>query len=99
LRIIDDPEWLRGLVGRLTTRYESSRAEPWHVTDAPADFVDTQLRAIVGLELSVTRLIGKWKASQNRPPADRDRVVAGLRDLDDANAQAMAKYVAESGKS
>jgi len=98
LRIIDDPEWLRGLVGRLTTRYESTRAEPWHVTDAPADFVDTQLRAIVGLELPITRLIGKWKASQNRPRADRDGVVAGLRERDDANAQSMADYVAKNGK-
>lgn len=79
LRAIDDAAWLREFVTRLTTRHEAAQAEPWAVTDAPPDFVDTMLRAIVGIELTLTALTGKWKVSQNRPAADRAGVAAGLR--------------------
>jgi transcriptional regulator len=79
LRAIDDPEWLRALVTRLTQRHEAGRAQPWHVGDAPAEYLDTMLRAIVGIEIEVTRLDGKFKLSQNRPAEDRTSVVAGLR--------------------
>ncbi len=96
LRIIEDEAWLRGLVERLTTRHESGRAEPWKVSDAPEDFIKTQLRAIVGIEMPVTRLVGKWKVSQNRPPLDREGVVRGLGEMKDANATAMAKLVKET---
>ena len=78
LRAIEDPDWLRGLVERLTSRHERARSEPWKVTDAPADFVDKMLRAIVGLEIPIARLAGKWKLSQNRSDADRRGVVEGL---------------------
>lgn len=96
LRIIEDEAWLRGLVERLTTRHESGRPEPWKVSDAPEDFIKTQLRAIVGIEMPVTRLVGKWKVSQNRPPGDREGVVRGLGQMDDADAAAMARLVRES---
>ena len=96
LRIIEDEAWLRGLVERLTTRHESGRAEPWKVSDAPEDFIKTQLRAIVGIEMPVTRLVGKWKVSQNRPAVDREGVVHGLGQMKDANAAAMAALVKES---
>lgn len=99
LRVVEDPGWLRGLVKRLTNRFEAARAEPWKVTDAPDDFIEKQLRAIVGLEIPVTRLVGKWKVSQNRPPADRDGVVKGLREADDAEGIAMAKAVEGGTKS
>ncbi len=79
MRVIEDPEWLRGLVTRLTDRFEAPRAEPWHVTDAPASYIDGQLRGIVGLEIPIARLIGKWKMSQNRAAADRAGVADGLR--------------------
>jgi transcriptional regulator len=79
LRRIEDPEWLRSAVTMLTQQHESRRAEPWAVTDAPATFVDKQLRAIVGLELSIERVEGKAKLSQNRSEEDRAGVVAGLR--------------------
>jgi transcriptional regulator len=69
------------------------------VTDAPEDFVVMQLRAIVGIEISVTRLMGKWKTSQNRPVADQKGVVAGLRESDDAVAQAMAVAVEQNKNS
>ena len=78
LAVHDDVEWLRSLVTRLTDRFESGRAAPWAVTDAPPAFVDGQLRAIVGVSLSVTRVEGKAKMSQNRSAADRRGVADGL---------------------
>jgi transcriptional regulator len=98
MRVIEDADWLRKFVGGLTDRFEASRAQPWAVTDAPGDFVAMQLRAIIGIEISVTRLIGKWKTSQNRPAADQKGVVAGLRESDDAVAQAMAVAVEQNTK-
>lgn len=85
LIVHDDVEWLRGLVTRLTDTYEASRAAddaqpPWQVSDAPAPYIDGQLRAIVGIELRITRVEAKAKLSQNRSEADRSGVVAGLGD-------------------
>ena len=97
MRIIEDAGWLRKFVGGLTDRFESARAQPWGIGDAPEDFIAMQLRAIVGIEIAVTRLIGKWKASQNRPAVDQKGVVAGLRESDDALAQAMAAVVERNG--
>jgi transcriptional regulator len=96
LRVIDDRTWLRAFVERLTNRHEEARRDPWKVTDAPADFIETQLGAIIGLELTVTRLIGKWKVSQNRPPHDRDGVVEGLLQEGRDAAAAMADLVRQS---
>jgi transcriptional regulator len=92
LRIVDDRAWLRGLVERLTGRFESRRADPWAVSDAPDEYIDKLLEAIVGLEIPVRRLDGKWKASQNRPAADQLGVAEGLlRETgDDAHAMAAA---------
>jgi transcriptional regulator len=89
LRICEDVGWLRTLVTQLTARQESQRSAPWHVTDAPADYVDAMLRAIVGIEIPITRLQGKWKMSQNRLPQDRDGVMAGLEAQDNANSRAL----------
>lgn len=77
LVVHDDPDWCDRLVRDLTARHEAGRAQPWSVDDAPAQFVAGQLRAVVGVELVVTEVIGKDKLSQNRP-ADADGVVAGL---------------------
>jgi transcriptional regulator len=74
-----DPEWLRGLVTRLTGKYEDPHAEPWRVTDAPPAFIDGQLRGIVGVELQVTKAEAKAKLSQNRGAADRAGAIEGLR--------------------
>jgi transcriptional regulator len=79
LRVIDDTAWLRDFVTTLTNRHEAARSDPWQVTDAPADYVDSMLGAIVGIEIPLTRLVGKWKMSQNRPARDREGVVEGLR--------------------
>ena len=78
LRAIEDPQWLRAFVTRLTERHEGGRAMPWHVADAPADYVDAMLKAIVGIEIEVTKLEGKFKLSQNRSAEDRTGVVLGL---------------------
>jgi len=97
LRAVDDAAWLRAFVTRLTERHEAPRARPWAVGDAPADFVDTMLRAIVGIEIELTALTGKWKVSQNRSAADRDGTVRGLEDVGDDNARLMAAQVANPG--
>lgn len=86
LRAIEDPEWLRALVTRLTQRHEAGQARPWAVTDAPADYIDAMLRAIVGVEITLTSLAGKWKVSQNRSAADRAGVVQALRGAGDGAA-------------
>lgn len=99
LRIVDDRAWLRGLVGRLTDRFEAPRPDRWHVTDAPDEFIAKQLGAIVGIEIPITKLLGKWKASQNRPEIDRAGVVKGLSELDDADSAAMAALVRERSTS
>lgn len=93
MKIIHEREWLRALVTRLTNRFEAERAVPWHVTDAPPAFIDKQLGAIVGIEIALTKLIGKWKVSQNRPATDRDGVVKGLNERDDADSLAIARWV------
>lgn len=78
LEIVDEAPWLRGLVGRLTEHHEAARPAPWAVDDAPVDYVQQMLRAIVGIRIPVTRLVGKWKLSQNRTQPDREGVAAGL---------------------
>ena len=78
LEAVEDAPWLRALVGRLTDHFEAPRPTPWAVADAPADYVQQMLRAIVGIRIPVTRLIGKWKVSQNRSEADRLGVADGL---------------------
>jgi transcriptional regulator len=79
----DDPVWTEDLVRRLTTKHEAYRNHPWSVDDAPRPFIEGQLRAIVGVELEITRIEAKAKLSQNRPPADVEGVIAGLRERGD----------------
>ncbi len=77
-RIYDDPAWVRAQIGALTDAQEKARAQPWRVEDAPDDFIAAQMRAIVGVEIAITRIEGKWKVSQNRNAADRQGVAQGL---------------------
>ena len=79
LLIHDDPVWLERLVRRLTERHEAARPQPWSVDDAPRDYTEGQLRAIVGVELRITRVEAKAKLGQNRSTADVDGVIDGLR--------------------
>jgi transcriptional regulator len=78
LRIHDDPVWIRRQVELLTNQMESARDAPWKVSDAPAAYVERLAQGIVGIELIIDRLVAKWKASQNHPPANRAGVIAGL---------------------
>jgi transcriptional regulator len=78
LRVHDDVDWLRDLVDRLTNLHEQNRDDPWAITDAPADYIDRNLKAIVGVELIVERLEATRKLSQNRTAEDFTGVVAGL---------------------
>ena len=93
LRAVDDAAWLHACVSRITARHEAPRAAPWAVTDAPEDYIATMLRAIVGIEIRVESLVGKWKVSQNRSAADREGVVRGLADAGRDDALAMADLV------
>jgi transcriptional regulator len=96
-RVTDDAPWLRAQIEALTASQETARAEPWKVGDAPEDFIAMQMRAIVGVEIVIADIRGKWKASQNRNEADRAGVVAGLREMGDAQALAMARVVGAEG--
>lgn len=96
MRVVEDRAWLRNLVERLTNRHEAAMPVPWKVTDAPDDYVETMLGAIVGIEIPVARLLGKWKASQNRPAADRTGVAKGLSEIEGEDAAAMARVVKEA---
>jgi transcriptional regulator len=89
-----DPEWLRAFVTRLTLLHEGGREHPWAVTDAPPDYIDGQLRAIVGVELTITSIEAKQKLSQNRSELDREGVVTGLRAEHEPGPDAIADLMA-----
>jgi transcriptional regulator len=93
ITFFEDPERLRHIVTRLTDLHESTFPTPWKVTDAPAAFIDGQLKAIVGFELPITRLEGKRKFNQNRSAADQSGVVQGLRSLNDPTKSAVADFM------
>lgn len=93
LVIHDDVEWLGELVRRLTAKHEAAQERPWAVDDAPPAFVAGQLRAIVGVELRISRIEAKAKLSQNRPAADIAGVIEGTRARGDVE---MSRAVAEA---
>lgn len=98
-KVVESADWLRGLVGDLTDSMEAARKSPWRVDDAPPDFIDSQLRAIVGLEIDITAIQGKWKMSQNRPTDDAKGVVRGLSDPHDPHTNlALAQIVSKKNK-
>jgi transcriptional regulator len=96
LAVHRDPEWLRTLVSRLTRRHESRSPRPWAVTDAPPEYVDGQLKAIVGVELTIMAVEASDKLSQNRSRLDQAGVVAGLRGQPGAGPTAVAERMAEN---
>jgi len=97
LRVVEDPAWLRAHVEELTGHKEADRAQPWRVEDAPADYTARLLAGIVGLEIAVSRIEGKWKVSQNQPEANRRGVIAGLEERGGADDLAIAALVRERG--
>jgi transcriptional regulator len=96
-KLMDDA-WLAQQIEELTRALEQRREQPWAVGDAPADFIAMQRRAIVGVEIEILDIRGKWKTSQNRNAADRAGVVAGLEAIGDDDAHAMAEIVHETGR-
>lgn len=93
-RVVDDAAWLMALLARTTDRHEAGRAPPWRVSDAPADYIEKMLAAVVGIEIPITKLIGKWKVSQNQPESNRASVERVLRDAGGENGVAMADAIA-----
>ena len=93
----EDEKWLRGIVGKLTKAMEASQPVPWKMVDAPADYLTMMLGNIVGIEIPITRLIGKWKTSQNRIEADRIGAADALQARGDEESTSMAELIRQQG--
>ncbi|WP_226664597.1 FMN-binding negative transcriptional regulator [Microbulbifer aggregans] len=78
VRFTQDPEWIKSLIDELTAQHEASQEKPWSTADAPGGYIEKMLPAIVGLEIEVTSITGKWKLSQNQPEQNQQGVIAGL---------------------
>ena len=94
-RAIADKDWLNDLLRRLSERHEAREPAPWRMQDQPAPFLDGMLGGIIGFEIAVSRLEGKFKLSQNRPATDRPRIVAALEARDDAESDGVARLMRE----
>ena len=94
LVVHDDEKWVRGAVGRLTQAMERRNTPPWKMGDAPQDYLRGMLDNIVGIEIPISRIVGKWKASQNRSDADRQGAIAGLIERGDPGDREMAEIMA-----
>nr|WP_202130864.1 FMN-binding negative transcriptional regulator [Methylobacterium sp. 2A] len=94
-RVIEDTAWSRRQIADLTALREGSRAAPWAVSDAPEAFVAAQVQALIGVEIPITRIEGKWKMSRNRPEPDRAGVIVGFRAAGEAE---LADLIAERGR-
>ena len=93
LRVVEDSTWVRTQIEALTAHNEAAFAAPWQVSDAPHEYIDKLLGAVVGIEIVITRLVGKWKTSQNQAESNREGVAHGLRGLGGEEAIAMADLV------
>lgn len=90
-RTIEDPEWLLQHVNELTDTHEDKLSLPWKVSDAPDDFIDMLVGGIVGIEIPITKITGKWKLDQNRSESDRQGVIEGLNSTEDTQSHLIAK--------
>ena len=97
-QVIEDPRWMLQFLNDLTEHNESGQAMPWKVADAPREFIERLARAVVGIEIPITKLQGKWKLSQDEAMPDRRGTVAGLAALGDANSLALARLVEDQIK-
>lgn len=93
-KVDDSPDWLHGQIDQLTRQHEGTRAQPWSVNEAPEPFIEAQMRGIVGVEIEIREIAGKFKLSQNRKLEDQQGVVAGLASDGDAQAEAMRALIA-----
>jgi transcriptional regulator len=98
LRAIEDKQWLLAHLTSLTNIHEAASQEPWKVSDAPETYLNSQIKGIVGLELPIRRLEGKWKVSQNRNERDRSAVIQGLTNLNTEDSLAMVTLIENSRK-
>lgn len=90
LRLIEDPEWLRQHLNDLTDAHEAARTTPWKLEDSSDDYINRLMRGIVGIEIPIASISGKWKLSQNRSASDRAGVIAGLEQEESPEALALA---------
>jgi transcriptional regulator len=97
-RVVDDADWLLAHVTEMSSLHEASQRQPWKVSDSPPDFIASMVKAIVGIEMPIARLEGKWKLSQNRIPADREAIIAELGSREDDASQAMAAWVKQANQ-
>jgi len=95
VRLIEDGAWLHGLLRRLSDNHEAGSPAPWRIEDLPEAYLEGMVKGIIGLDIAVSRLEGKFKLSQNRPAADRPRVIAALEQGGDENSLAVAKLMRE----
>ena len=95
MQVHDNAQWIRTQATQITAERESAFDKPWAVNDAPRDYTDTMIKALVGIEIPITKLTGKWKVSQNQPVANRQTVVQALQADGGAQAVAMAQLVEE----
>ena len=93
--LIEEADWLRRLLLRLSDRHEATNPAPWRMQDLPEPYLQGMLKGIIGFEIAVTRLEGKYKLSQNRPAIDRPRIIAGLERREDADSGAVASLMRE----
>jgi transcriptional regulator len=93
LSIVDDASWVRSQMETLTTHHEAAFPEPWALSDAPEDFTEKLIEAVIGIEMVITRLSGKWKVSQNQPPQNQRSVIQGLNASGQCEATAKAALV------
>jgi transcriptional regulator len=98
LRVIDDPAWLRSQLEALVARHEAGSAAPWAISDAPPDYIERMIASIVGFEIDIRRLVGKWKVSQNQPAQNRTAVAEALAQRGGEPALQMAQLVREGGR-
>jgi len=95
-RVIDDKDWLAGQIAELTASQEAGRTEPWQVSDAPDTYIAAQIKGIIGLEIDIVAIDGKWKVSQNRPVGDRIGVAEGI-EAEHKPTSGMAQLVRQYG--
>lgn len=93
-RFIQDRAWLLAHVEELTSTHEQGRAQPWLVTDAPEDFVERLLKGIVGIEIPLKKIVGKWKVSKDRPEVDKVGIIDGLKESGKREVATMVDLVA-----
>lgn len=98
LRIVDSAPWLRAQLDALTGHNEASFPEPWAISDAPVDYIERIMAAIVGIEIVITKMFGKWKVSQNQPAQNQVSVISGLKASGLPGSEAMAALVENAAK-